>query len=98
MVRSDFLLKRLAFCEICDFAESFLDPAQHISACKQSKRHRDDLNKLLDRAIGAVVVKSSVHGSLDTSMEVMDEVLSERLHRPWFVPNPSLRPAMSWQN
>jgi hypothetical protein len=97
VVRSDFLLERLAFCEICDFAESFLDPAQHISAYKQSENHRDDLNKLLDLAIGAVVVKSSVYSSLDMSMEALVEVLSERLHNPWVVPSPSIQAVVAWQ-
>jgi hypothetical protein len=95
---SDFLPKRLAFCEICDFAESVLNPAQHVSAYEPSTDHRDDLNKLLDHAVGAVVVKSSVSGSLDMSMEAMDVVLPKRLRNPWIVPNLPLRLSMSWQN
>jgi hypothetical protein len=98
VLRSDFLLERLAFCETCDFAESFLDLAQHISAYNPKTDHGDNSNKLLDYAVGAVVIKTPVSDSLTDTMEAMDEVLSQRLHSPWLVLNHSVQPATPWQN
>jgi biotin carboxylase len=94
VVRSDFLLQRLTFCTICDFTESFLDPAQQVSAYDPNADHHDDLYKHLNLAVGAVVIKSPSSGSLNETMEAMNRVLSERLRNPWVVPTPLRHPRL----
>ncbi|KAH0351948.1 hypothetical protein KCU81_g2193, partial [Aureobasidium melanogenum] len=71
-----------------DFTESFLDPAQQVSAYDMNTDQHGNLNKLLDCAVGAVVVKPPVSGTLYETMEAMNRVLSDRLRNPWAVPNP----------
>lgn len=89
VVRSDFLVVRLAGCTLVDRTQSFTIPQQKTRSA--AHLNGTDFATLLDYSVGAVVASQDLQGTVQYVSKTLQGELSQRLSLPWTLPSPMTR-------
>ena len=96
VTRSDFLERRLEYCECAAKVASFTPPLQALSGEALREVEPSGLSEILPRAIGGVLLRTSDSTSLTAALGELDVALRNRLSFPWMLPEPLRRRRVAW--
>ncbi|KAL8832601.1 MAG: hypothetical protein Q9191_000170 [Dirinaria sp. TL-2023a] len=90
VARSDMVEFRFFGCELVKLASRFVAPRQHVLAFKPEKEQSaaNQLQTILDSAIGAISVQSVECGRIEDSLEKLELEITNRLSIQWLLPEP----------
>ena len=90
--RSDMIEFRFFGCELVQLASGFVAPRQHVVAFRYEKEQSpaNQLQTVLDSAIGAVLVKPSSEKLVEHTLAELELEVKYRLSIRWLLPDPIL--------